>query len=59
MLATLQKDLADRAVRLRIVEAHAEVRDILRAEGLEAQMGKISRRHTVADAVDEHRSQLV
>jgi high affinity sulfate transporter 1 len=59
MLAGLQKDLADRGVRLRIVEAHAEVRDILRAEGLEEQMGKISRRHTVADAVEEYSPQVV
>jgi sulfate permease, SulP family len=57
MLAVLQNDLAGRGARLRIVEAHAAVRDILRAEGLEEQMGKISRRHTVADAVEEHRSQ--
>jgi sulfate permease, SulP family len=54
MLADLQKELSGRGVRLRLVEAHSRVRDILRAEGLEEQMGKISRRHTVADAVDEH-----
>jgi MFS superfamily sulfate permease-like transporter len=57
-LASLQKDLAARGVDLRIVEAHAPVRDILRAEGLEEQMGKISRRHTVADAVDEYLSRV-
>jgi SulP family sulfate permease len=56
MLAGLHKDLTARDVRLRLVEAHAGVRDILRAEGLEEQLGKISRRDTIADAVEQYRS---
>jgi high affinity sulfate transporter 1 len=56
MLETLRKDLADRGVRLRLVEARAEVRDILRAKGFEEQLGKISRRDTLADAVEQLQS---
>jgi SulP family sulfate permease len=53
MLAELQQDLVLRGVRLRLVEAHAGVRDVLRAEGLEEQLGKISRRDTVAAALEQ------
>jgi high affinity sulfate transporter 1 len=51
MLAKLNADCVERGVAFRIVEAHATARDILRSEGLEEQMGKFSRRHTVADVV--------
>jgi high affinity sulfate transporter 1 len=56
MLAAFHKDLAAQGVDLRLVEAHSRVRDILRAEGLEAQMGKISRFDTLAGAVERHQS---
>ncbi|MGY2492821.1 SulP family inorganic anion transporter [Cupriavidus sp. CP313] len=53
MLSTLVDELGAAAIALRIVGAHAAARDMLRAEGLEAQVGHIGRRLTVADAVDE------
>jgi sulfate permease, SulP family len=53
MLTGLQEDLAKAAIALRLVEAHAEVRDLLRLEGLEAKVGRIDRSETVADAVDQ------
>ena len=39
MLATLHKELQAAGIRLRLVSAHAAVRDILRAEGLEETVG--------------------
>ena len=50
MLAGLHRDLTRREVRLRVVEAHAKVRDILRAVGLEEQVGYLGR-HTTVDQV--------
>ena len=38
---------------LRLVAAHAALRDLLRAEGLEEQVGYFGRRISVADVVDE------
>lgn len=52
MLATMHDDLAKRAMRLRILAAHGSARDILRAEGLEQQVGELGR-HVVADDVIE------
>lgn len=53
MLSTLQRDLSSRGVRLRLVEAHANNRDLLRAEGLEEQVGHLGRLSTVDQAVAE------
>ncbi len=53
LLANLQAELQAAGVRLRLVMAHAAVRDILRAEGLEESVGHIGRKVSVADAVDE------
>lgn len=53
MLAGLHRDLAKREVRLRIVEAHAKVRDLLRAEGLEEQVGYLGRHMSVDQAIVE------
>uniref|UniRef100_UPI003F49140F SulP family inorganic anion transporter n=1 Tax=Cupriavidus yeoncheonensis TaxID=1462994 RepID=UPI003F49140F len=53
MLSTLVDGLKAAGIVLRIVGAHAAARDMLRAEGLESQVGHIGRRLTVADAVDE------
>ena len=50
MLAGLHRDLTKREVRLRVVEAHAKVRDMLRAVGLEEQVGYLGR-HTTVDQV--------
>ena len=56
MLKTMQGALKESGAVLRLVEARAAVRDILRAEGLEEHVGPIDRRVTVADAVDEFRA---
>jgi SulP family sulfate permease len=53
MLSGLHNDLAKRNVRLRIVEAHARPRDLLRAEGLEEQVGYFGRHISVDQAIAE------
>jgi len=53
MLKQLHAELARRGITLRLAEAHASVRDILRAEGLEGLVGHVSRRTGLADAVDD------
>jgi sulfate permease, SulP family len=52
MLAKLSEDLAERGAVLRLAETHAEARDLLRAEDLEAKVGRIDRFTAVADVVD-------
>jgi sulfate permease, SulP family len=52
MLAGLHADLAAEGIQFRLVEAHAAVRDILRAEGLEDHLGPISRRLSVDDIIE-------
>ncbi|SEB19143.1 SulP family inorganic anion transporter [Variovorax sp. YR216] len=56
MLARLHQELAEAGIRMRLVAAHASVRDILRAEGLEESVGYFGRRISVADAIDEFES---
>ena len=53
MLAKLHQELGDAGIRLRLVSAHADVRDVLRAEGLEESIGYFGRRIAVADVIDE------
>jgi high affinity sulfate transporter 1 len=53
MLAHLSGELKAQGVGLRIVEAHATERDILRAEGLEKMAGPLHRDVLLADAVAE------
>lgn len=53
MLTKLHQELAQEGIRLRLVAAHAPVRDILRAEGMEERVGYFGRRISVADAIDE------
>jgi SulP family sulfate permease len=53
MLAGLHRDLAKRGIPLRIVEAHAKVRDLLRAEGLEERVGYLGRHMSVEQAIAE------
>jgi MFS superfamily sulfate permease-like transporter len=55
MLATLHADLQAAGLRLQPVAAHAAVRDMLRAEGLEETFGHFSRRSSVAEVIDEFR----
>jgi len=52
MLAKLQAQLAAEGGQLRLVEAHAAVRELLRAEGLQDRVGEIDRRTTVASLVE-------
>jgi sulfate permease, SulP family len=53
MLATLHSELTAAGIRLRLVDARASVRDILRAEGLEPLVGDFGRGTSVALAVEE------
>jgi len=52
VLAALAAGLAEAGAALRLVGAHAEVRDLLRGEGLEARVGPIDRRLSVADVIE-------
>jgi MFS superfamily sulfate permease-like transporter len=51
MLAELEETWARQGRQLRLADAHADVRDILRAEGLEAYGSRIDRRTSVEDIV--------
>jgi high affinity sulfate transporter 1 len=53
MLVALNRELQALGIRLRLVAAHAKVRDVLRAQGLEELVGYFGRRISVADAIDE------
>lgn len=53
MLAALHRDLAAHGVELRLAEAHAAVRDILRAEGLEERVGPIDRRTSLSEVIEQ------
>lgn len=57
MLSRLQGDLAARGIQLRLVEGLANVRDLLRAEGLEQRVGHLSRHVSVDQAIDEFEHQ--
>jgi hypothetical protein len=45
--------LKNLGIELRLVEAHAKQRDILRAEGLDKLVGPIQHGSALVDAVDE------
>jgi SulP family sulfate permease len=51
-LADLADELTQSGVRVQVVEARSSVRDRLRAEGVDARLGGVSRLISVADAVD-------
>lgn len=53
MLTKLQKLLHQREVSLRIVEARSRVRDLLRAEGLEEEVGYLGRNISLDQAIAE------
>jgi high affinity sulfate transporter 1 len=53
MLAGLHQELAKRGIALRVVEGHAKVRDLLRAEGLEEQVGYLGRHMSIEKAIAE------
>jgi high affinity sulfate transporter 1 len=55
MLGTLAGELRAAGARLQVVEARSSVRDRLRAEGVDDQLGGVNRLATVADAVEASR----
>ena len=55
MLGGLQQALAAAGIQFRLVEAHAAVRDILRAEGLAERVGHVDRRTSIGDVVESFR----
>ena len=52
MLNMLHDDLQEIGVGLHLVDAHSEVRDMLRTEGLENKVGRIDRFTSLEDAVN-------
>jgi MFS superfamily sulfate permease-like transporter len=57
MLLKLQTELLKRGINLHIAEAHASVRDLLRAEGFEEKISPINRFTAVADVVEDFQQQ--
>ena len=55
MLGEVQRELAARDAKLRVVEARAGVRDLLRAE-IGMSVGEVSRRLSIDDAIEEAES---
>ena len=53
MLAGLAGEFAAKGIKIQAVEAHSQVRDRLRSEGLEERLGGIERLRTVADVADD------
>jgi hypothetical protein len=53
MLAGLAGELVAKGIKIQAVEAHSQVRDRLRSEGLEESFGGIERLRTVADVADD------
>jgi MFS superfamily sulfate permease-like transporter len=51
MLADVEEAWVSQGMQLRLADAHADVRDTLRAEGLEARVSRIDRRTSVEDIV--------
>ena len=52
MFLDLHSELAKRRIILRLVEAHASVRDLLRVEGAGDRIGRIDRFATLAYAIE-------
>ncbi|HEX3445757.1 MAG TPA: sulfate permease [Chthoniobacterales bacterium] len=57
MLLNLQAELAKQDIILRLVEARASVRDLLRIEGAEERVGTINRFATLADVIDNFQTE--
>lgn len=57
-LVQLEDELEKKRIRLRIVDALGTVRDILRSEGMEREIGRLSRRITIQDVLDEYQASL-
>jgi len=52
-LVQMEEDLEKKGIVFRIVDALGRVRDILRAEGMEKEIGHISRRNTINELLEE------
>ena len=57
MLARLQEQLENEGIQFRVADAHAEVRDILRAMEVDQRLGGVSRRISIQDIVNEFKGQ--
>ncbi len=57
-LLQLEDDLEKKGIGFRIVDALGTVRDILRAEGMETEIGHISRKMTINEIIAENDSRL-
>jgi anti-anti-sigma factor len=53
MLQQLEEELERKGIQFRVAEAHAEVREILRATGISESLGGVSRHTALADIVEE------
>jgi sulfate permease, SulP family len=58
MLSTLHEGLLEVGVPLKLVGALPTVREILRGEGMEARIGHLDRRVSLADVIDQFQSDL-
>jgi len=56
MFGTLHAELAKRGIAFGLVEARSSVRDMLRVEGVENEIGRIDRFTTLADAIEDFQS---
>jgi SulP family sulfate permease len=59
MLAQLQRQLAAEDIKFRVADAHAEVRDILRASGVDQRLGGVSRYISISDIISEYDKQHI
>ena len=53
MLQQLEEELEREGIQFRVVEAHAEVRDILRVTGISDSLGGVSRYTSLANIVED------
>ncbi len=53
MLQQLEEELEREGIQFRVAEAHAEVREILRATGISESLGGVSRHTALADIVED------
>jgi hypothetical protein len=58
LIKRLYLDLRSKGISLKIAEAHASVRDMLRAEEIEYLLGHISRKVSVDDLVNSENQLL-
>lgn len=54
MLQQLEEELERKGIQFRVAEAHAEVREILRATGISESLGGVSRYTALADIVEDY-----